>query len=206
MPIFPLSPRYTVTALNILFTENQRDVFALVGFGLAILQTLLAIYSFVGPIRLRTQQEIDRATETRRRLVSMLMLFICSEAVIMIICAALWLDGTNWKFFSAIAAYIQMTILFIAGLVILKKSDDSISVALLYSMLLTLFLTISIRYRVSPAELASLDVHNLGNLFRLQLEPLTTVFALLSGLCFLRFSIALARSFLRELTGTASNR
>ena len=177
-----------------MFNNYQRDGIAIVGIALAIIQTLIAVYALSGPIRLRTQAEVDLALVTRSRLAKLFLFAFCSELLIVIIVLPLYLEGMDWKVLAALLFFAQMLIIITSGIRIFNASKNSIAVAIVYAVMLTITVTVSLQYRVrGDDDLEALNIHDLRELFRLQIVPLVVCSMIPSSWCFLRYCIGLTR-------------
>jgi len=172
--------------MNITLTNDQRDLLGIAGMGLAIVQTLLAIYTLTVPYSVTTEDDVKRARKVRGNLGKMFLLLLCSEVVIVIAGLIFWLDGQDWRFIISLLSIAQAAMMVLAGIMIFNRSRHAISVAIVYAIFLTIATTVTTRYRAGSE---ALDTHVFINVFRAQLLPFTFVGMALTGFCFVIFCI-----------------
>jgi hypothetical protein len=128
----------------------------------------------------------------------LMMFIICSEIIVVLIGLACWFDGRDWKLIMALLFSLQMTIIFLAGVRIFKVSDSAASVVLIYTIMLTLSCLATLKFRIPPDELKSLDIHNFLNIFRYQTIPFFVAWTLLNGWCFAVYCLRLVRYLMMD--------
>jgi hypothetical protein len=186
-----------MASMALILTNEQRDLLGVIGIALAVIQTLLAVYSVAGSLSVRTQDDVERARMVRDDLGKMCLLLICSEAIVVIVSLFCWFDGRDWRAVVAIISLVQTALAVFGGVRIFRRSRNSVSVAMIYAIFLTIAATIAVRYRVHDSE--ALDIHQFGNVFRFQLLPLAATGMALTGSCFAIYAYRLARHLVTDL-------
>jgi hypothetical protein len=169
-----------------MLNDVQRDAVVLVGIVLAITQTILAFSVTIQNVR--------------RQLAALFLFLFCSESVVLIVAFIVYRNGLNWKYYVVWLSAIQILgFVFLAIKVFFFDADQSVGVALVYTLLLTIMLVLDVKYGLrGDGALTRLDVNSYLNVFRAQINPLMFGSLGLNGVCLSGYCVTMIQSLIED--------